>query len=280
MGLDRAPILSYSRVSEETAIVRVCVLASSSSGNCTFIGTASARILVDAGLGRKEVFQRLRDIGEDPESLTGIVITHEHCDHVSGLLSIARYFSKLGRPLPLYLSHLTAPTIDWGEFTPAIEHFQAGCRFCVGDLEVDTFTIPHDATDPVGVTVRAEGVKIGIVTDLGYMPDSIKFHLRGVDLLLLEANHDLEMLKVGPYPWSVKQRVMGRKGHLSNDVACDFIKKELDTSVTTLILGHLSENNNHPEIVRLVASQALDGRALFTRLIVANPRKPSEAFVY
>lgn len=260
-------------------IVRFCVLASSSSGNCAFLRTERTRLLVDAGLSRKETFQRLSDIGENPDELSGIVVTHEHSDHICGLISIAKYFqNKLNRALPLYLSRLTAPTIDWGEFTPAVEHFQAGSRFTVGDIDVDSFTIPHDAIDPVGFTFRAGGVKIGLVTDLGYMPDSIKFHLHGVDVLLLEANHDLDMLKVGPYPWSVKQRVMGRKGHLSNDVACDFIKRELDTSVSTLILGHLSPNNNHPEIVRLVAGQALDGRALFTRLAVAEPRKPSETF--
>lgn len=256
------------------------MLASSSSGNCTFIATERTRILVDAGLSRKEVFQRLRNIGEDPEQLTGIVITHEHSDHVCGLVSIAKYFSRQCSPLPLYLSRLTGPAIDWGEFTPAVEHFQAGSRFVIGDIEVDSFTIPHDAIDPVGITIRAEGVKIGIVTDLGYMPDSIKVHLQSVNLLLLESNHDLDMLKVGPYPWSVKQRVMGRKGHLSNDIACAFIKRDLDTSVSTLILGHLSQNNNHPEIVRLMAMQALDGRALFTRLVVADAHKPSEAFVY
>ena len=256
------------------------MLASSSSGNCTFIGTDRTRVLVDAGLGRKEIFQRLSDIGENPEELTGIVVTHEHTDHISGLVSIARYFQRQNRPLPLYLSRLTAPSIDWGEFTPAVEHFQAGSRFVIGDIEVDTFTIPHDAIDPVGVALRADGVKAGIVTDLGYLPDSIKVHLRGTDVLLLESNHDLDMLKVGPYPWSVKQRVMGRKGHLSNDVACDFIKRDLDTTVSTLILGHLSENNNHPEIVRLMATQALHGRTLFTKLVIANARKPSEAFVY
>jgi phosphoribosyl 1,2-cyclic phosphodiesterase len=208
------------------------------------------------------------------------VVTHEHSDHISGLISIARYFSRQNRPLPLYLSRLTAPTIDWGEFTPAVEHFQAGTRFTVGDIEVDSFTIPHDAADPVGFSLQAEGVKVAVVTDLGYLPDSIKFHLRGVDMLLLEANHDLDMLKVGPYPWSVKQRVMGRKGHLSNDVACTFIKRDLDTSVSTLILGHLSESNNHPEIVRLMAMQALAGRALFTQLAIVEGRKPSEPFVY
>ena len=256
------------------------MLASSSSGKCTFIGTDRTRVLVDAGLGRKEIFQRLSDIGENPEELTGIVVTHEHTDHISGLVSIARYFQRQNRPLPLYLSRLTAPSIDWGEFTPAVEHFQAGSRFVIGDIEVDTFTIPHDAIDPVGVALHADGIKIGIVTDLGYLPDSIKVHLRGTDVLLLESNHDLDMLKVGPYPWSVKQRVMGRKGHLSNDVACDFIKRDLDTTVSTLILGHLSENNNHPEIVRLMATQALHGRTLFTKLVIANARKPSEAFVY
>lgn len=132
----------------------------------------------------------------------------------------------------------------------------------------------------MGFTFRAQGVKLGIVTDLGYIPDSIKFHLRGCDLLLLESNHDLEMLKVGPYPWSVKQRVMSRKGHLSNEVTCDFIRRELDTSVSTLVLGHLSESNNHPEIVRLMANQALDGRALFTRLVIAEPRYTTETFTY
>lgn len=236
---------------------------------------------MDAGLSRKEVFARLTAIGENPDELSGIVVTHEHSDHVCGLVSIAKYFSiKQNRPLPLYLSRLTAPTIDWGDFVPAVEHFQAGSRFVAGDIEVDSFTIPHDAVDPVGFRFCAEGVKIGVVTDLGYVPDSLQFHLRGTHVLLLESNHDLDMLKVGPYPWSVKQRVMGRKGHLSNDVACHFIRRSLDTSVHTLILGHLSENNNHPEIVRLMGSQALDGRALFTRLEIAEPRKISETFVY
>ena len=230
---------------------------------------------MDAGLSRKETFERLKQIEEDPANITAIVITHEHSDHVCGLISIAK---KLR--IPIFLSRLTAPTIAWGEFEPVIELFQAGSRFVIGDIEIDSFTIPHDAADPVGFTFHTQGVKIGVVTDLGYMPDSIKFHLRGTDCLMLESNHDLEMLKVGPYPWSVKQRVMGRKGHLSNDVACEYIRRELDTSVNTLILGHLSENNNHPAIVRLMAQQALTGRALFTRLVVAEPRKQSEAFIY
>jgi phosphoribosyl 1,2-cyclic phosphodiesterase len=249
------------------------------------VATERTRLLVDAGLSRKETFERLAAAGVASETLTAILITHEHCDHVAGLQVIAR---KLD--IPIYMSRLTAPAIfgkdtPWAEdYTPKLELFAAGSSFQVGDIEVTSFTIPHDAADPVGFSFRAEGIKISIATDLGYMPDSIRFHLRGSDVLLLESNHDVEMLKVGPYPWSIKQRIMGRNGHLSNDVACSFIRDELDMRTSTLILGHLSAQNNHPEIVRLMAAQALDGRSLFTRLVIAEPKRsldqPAESFVY
>ncbi len=226
-------------------------------------------------MSRKELLARLNSIGESEENLDGILITHEHSDHVSGLLPLAK---KCGKPI--FVSRLTAQAIDWEEFQPALDCFQAGTRFTIGDIDVDSFTVPHDAIDPVGFCVRAQGIKIGIATDLGYLPDSIKVHLRGADLLLIESNHDTEMLKVGPYPWSVKQRVMGRRGHLSNEVVSDFIRNDLDLSTSTLVLGHLSEHNNHPEIVRSSASRALEGRTLFTRLVIANPRTRSEVFVY
>lgn len=213
--------------------------------------------------------------GEQPERLDAILITHEHCDHVSGLRFLAKALN-----IPVFLTHQTAPLIDWGEYEPRLETFQAGSSFRVGDIDVNSFTIPHDAADPVGFCFRAEGIRLGLACDLGYIPDSVKFHLRGMNLLLLESNHDLEMLKIGPYPWSVKQRVMGRKGHLSNEVVSDFIRNDLDSSVDTLVLGHLSEHNNHPEIVRLVASQALESRSLDARLVVAEPRRPAGAFLY
>ena len=202
-------------------------------------------------------------------------MTHEHSDHTSGLVSMA---NKLN--IPVFLTERTVPMIDWGESEARLEKFQAGRCFGVGELEVRSFTIPHDAIDPVGYILRAEGVRIGVVTDLGYMPDSIKVHLRSADLLLLESNHDLGMLKDGPYPWSVKQRVMGRRGHLSNEVVADFIRDDLDGTVSTLILGHLSEHNNHPELVRQSAAKALYGRALFTKLVVAEPGVQSEVFLY
>ncbi len=253
------------------------MLASSSSGNATFIRTERTRLLVDAGLSKRDVLARLAAIGEPAESLDAILISHEHSDHVSGLVALARHLD-----IPVYITRLTAPSIPWGEYTPKLDCFQAGASFAIGDLDIDSFTVPHDAIDPVGFCFRAAGIKVGVVTDLGYVPDSIKFHLRGADLLILESNHDLEMLKVGPYPWSVKQRVMGRKGHLSNEVVSDFIRQDLDTSISTLVLGHLSEHNNHPEIVRSMAERALDraGRALFTRLVVAEPKGQTEVFTY
>ncbi len=210
-------------------------------------------------------------------ALDAILITHEHTDHTCGLVAISKAAEK---PIPVYLTHGTAPFIDWGECPPTVEPFQAGRCFSIGDFEISSFTIPHDAVDPVGYTVSAQGIKVAIATDLGYIPDSLRVHLRNTSLLLLESNHDLEMLRVGPYPWSVKQRVMGRRGHLSNKVAADFIKEDLDTSVSTVVLGHISEHNNHPELVRNLAMKALNGRTLFTRLVVAEPGVQSEVFCY
>jgi phosphoribosyl 1,2-cyclic phosphodiesterase len=220
----------------------------------------------------------LASIGEDIANLDAILITHEHTDHISSLTALAR---GRARKVPVYLSRLTSPTIDWNGFDPMVECFQAGSAFSVGDLAVQSFTIPHDAIDPVGFCFEAQGVKVGIAMDLGYVPDSVRYHLRDANLLVLESNHDLYMLKVGPYPWSVKQRVMGRKGHLSNDAVSEFILEGLDTSVETLILSHLSEHNNYPATAHLVASQALGLRGMFTtRLAIAEPGRPSEVFQF
>ena len=216
-------------------------------------------------------------IGEDIARLDAILLTHEHSDHVSGLAAIVK---GSGGRLPVYLTHHTAPCLEWGEVNPVLERFQAGCGFSIGDFDISSFTIPHDAIDPVGYTLCAQGVKIAIATDLGYIPDSLRFHFRNTDVLLLEANHDIEMLRVGPYPWPVKQRVMSRRGHLSNEVVGTYIRCDLDTRVSTLILGHISEHNNHPELVRRMGFEALNGRALFTQLVVAEPGRQSAVFTY
>ncbi len=228
---------------------------------------------MDAGLSRKEIVARLEAIGESPEELDAILVTHEHSDHVCGLLPLLKKYK-----LPVYMSWLTAPTIAWGDYEPRLESFMAGERFRIGDLEVDTFTVPHDSIDPVGFCIQADGVRVGVLTDLGYLPDSVRFHLRGVDFLMMESNHDLDMLKVGPYPWSVKQRVMGRNGHLSNDMVSHFILDYMDGCCKTLALGHLSEQNNHPAIVHMSARQALARRGSSARLVVSEPRIQSEVF--
>jgi phosphoribosyl 1,2-cyclic phosphodiesterase len=154
---------------------------------------------------------------------------------------------------------------------PSIEYFQSGQPFEIGDIAVSPFTIPHDAADPVGFVFRTEGVRIAFATDLGYIPPNIKAQLRGVDLLLLESNHDLEMLRDGPYPWSVKQRVLSRVGHLSNEAAAAFLENEYDGQAAYVILAHLSESNNLPELARVTAERALNGRAslLANRLLLA-----------
>lgn len=216
---------------------------------------------------------RLQAIGESPEALDAVLVTHEHSDHICGLIPLLKKYR-----LPVYISWLTAPTIAWGDFEPRLELFMAGERIRIGDIEVDTFTIPHDACDPVGFCLQAGGARVGVVTDLGYMPESVRIHLRGVELLILESNHDVEMLKVGPYPWSIKQRVMGRNGHLSNDMVSQFILDGLDGCLKTLVLGHLSEQNNHPAIVHMSAHQALGRRSLAPALAISEPRQQSPLF--
>lgn len=232
-------------------------------------------MLVDAGLSFKETARRLGEISEKPDRIDGILVTHEHSDHIGGLARIARRLD-----VPVYATAATAAAVEWGDYSPRLEIFQAGTRLTVGDVEIDSFSIPHDAADPVGFCFHSQGVKIGLVTDLGYMPASIRYHLRGTTALILEANHDLEMLKVGPYPWPVKQRVMSRVGHLSNEMACEFLSADLDTGTSTLILAHLSEHNNHPAIVRMFAVEALLRRGLEPKLVVAEQRRPTEVFVY
>jgi phosphoribosyl 1,2-cyclic phosphodiesterase len=254
------------------------VLASGSSGNAAFVATENTRILVDAGLSMRELGKRLDSIGESLAAIDAILITHEHSDHVSGLPVLAR---QKGIRAVIYMTRLTAPAIDWGPTPPSrLECFQAGACLRIGDIEMQSFSIPHDAIDPVGFCFEAEGVRAGVATDLGYVPESIKFHLRRTNVLLLEANHDLDMLKVGPYPWSVKQRVMSRVGHLSNLHVSDYLMEDLASCTANLILGHISEQNNHPAIVQLVAAEALERRGLETRLSIASQNSPSEVFQF
>lgn len=164
---------------------------------------------------------------------------------------------------------------------PVVEYFQSGNGFRIGDIAVTPFTIPHDAIDPVGFVFEAEGVRVGMATDLGYLPSNLHVHLRGCDVLMLESNHDLDMLRDGPYPWAVKQRVMSRVGHLSNDAAAEFLARNYDGHATFVVLAHLSESNNLPELARMAAEGALRERMslLANKVLLAEQNSPMETLV-
>ncbi len=256
--------------------VSLTVLASGSRGNCSVLAGGRTRLLVDAGLSCRETLRRLRLAGESEESFDGILISHEHSDHTSGAARLSR---QLG--VPVFMSRATYEA--WARYSEngleRVEFFEPGCRFEVGDISVLPFTIPHDAADPVGFSFRVEGMRVGIVTDLGYIPPSVMDHIRGSNLLMIESNHDLEMLRFGPYPWMVKQRVMSRVGHLSNAALADFLLTDYDGSAAFLVLAHLSEQNNHPELARQAAQGALGQRTgLFSnRLLLASQGEPLES---
>jgi phosphoribosyl 1,2-cyclic phosphodiesterase len=261
--------------------LRVSILASGSSGNITLLETPSTRLLIDAGLGKRETLARLAAIENDLDRLDGVLISHEHNDHCSGLPQVLGLWKA-----PLYV---TEPTMDalqrtlpetLGKRLRGVETIHAGQCFTIGDIEVHAFAIPHDAVDPVGFTFRCNGAKLALVTDLGYMPALVKVHLRDADCLVLESNHDLDMLKVGPYPWVVKQRVLSRTGHLSNHAVSEYLSDPdgFDARARYLVLAHLSEENNNPHLARLSAEEALNRRpadSAFTgQLLLASQDTP------
>ena len=161
-------------------------------------------------------------------------------------------------------------------FLPSVQFFQPGTPFSIGDIAVNPFTTPHDAADPCGFVFESDGVRMAVVTDLGYIPPNVKAALQRIDVMLLESNHDLEMLRDGPYPWSVKQRVLSRVGHLSNETAAQFLERDYDGQASWIILGHISESNNVPELARLAAERALSnhGALLGNRLLLAHQSTP------
>ena len=261
--------------------VSVSILASGSRGNTAVVESSQARILVDVGISCRETFKRMKAVEMDPHSISAVLISHEHTDHVCGLATLAK---KLD--VPVFMTGAThqawARSLrdDAGELPKIakLEVFSSGRSFQIADITVTPFTIPHDAADPVGFTFRAEGAKIAIATDLGYMPASVCDHLRKCDVLMIESNHDLEMLRVGPYPWSVKQRVMSRVGHLSNESLAQFFAKDYDGGASYIVLAHLSEQNNHPEVARRAAETALGPQQtlLQNRLMLAAQDAPTE----
>jgi phosphoribosyl 1,2-cyclic phosphodiesterase len=244
--------------------------------------TQRTRLLVDAGLGKRETLRRLTLIEQAAGPIDGVVVSHEHTDHIGGLATLVSQW----RNLTIYMTPATHAEVvrnlppRRARRLQRVEFIQAGRRFAVGDIEVSPFAIPHDAADPLGFTFTAGGVKLGLVTDLGYLPELVKHHVRDSDALVIESNHDLEMLKVGPYPWHIKQRVMSRTGHLSNDSLSRFLAdpEGFDARSRYLVLAHLSENNNNPDVARISAEEALGRRpsesAFLGQLLVASQHQP------
>ncbi|HTS13799.1 MAG TPA: MBL fold metallo-hydrolase [Candidatus Limnocylindrales bacterium] len=263
-------------------------MASGSTGNCTLLETERTTLLVDAGLGRREMLRRFEALGRArPDRVDAILITHEHTDHASGLAQLARDWK-----CPAYLTEPTHREIlkAYADSPKTkierVQHIHAGMRFEIGDIEVIPFAIPHDAADPVGYAFRTNGIKVAVVTDLGYMPELVKHHLRESDFLVLESNHDLDMLKLGPYPWYIKQRVMSRTGHLSNTIVSDFLadSEVFDGHARHVVLAHLSEQNNTPDLARISAEEALGRRseafAYRGTLHIASQRTPLGPFEF
>lgn len=225
--------------------MKFCSLYSGSSGNSIFVASENAKILIDAGLPGKSIESALKAIGEEPKNLNGIFITHEHSDHIKGVGVISRKYD-----VPVFANEATWRSMEpmIGSVKPHnIKLIQNG-EIDFGDLEIYNYKLPHDAAAPSSYTVTHKGKKIGVATDLGHFSDEVMEALRGSDILLIESNHDEEMLKFGPYPYTLKRRILSNVGHVSNEACGEAVVKLLDGNFKNIILGHLSNTNNYPEL--------------------------------
>jgi len=259
-GTTDSPVLSEpSRIVQRMAIT-VSVLGSGSRGNATFVKTDQVRLLIDVGMSRKEIGERLVSINEDPDGVDAVLVTHEHTDHSGALRSFLKEL-----PIRAFLTPGTIAALQAQDYElngSSIVPVSPGVPFRIGDAEILPFRVPHDATEPVAFSVTCGGTKVTQLTDVGYVPEYVAESLRGSNMLILESNHDLEMLRVGPYPWNLKQRLIGRYGHLSNTAVGRFIREQYDGVAEHVLLAHLSAKNNHPEIARQEAMRALRDRGL------------------
>jgi phosphoribosyl 1,2-cyclic phosphodiesterase len=252
--------------------VKLTILGSGSAGNCAYIETAEARILVDAGFSPRQIRLRLAGIGRTPENLSAILITHEHADHISGMLGLADKFH-----IPVFCNRGTQDGSVWSfknkwskKTNLAIETadtfkskidwhlFETGASFEIGDVGIETFSIPHDAQDPVGYILRTAAGNIGFATDLGHVTKLVLERIRAANVLVLESNHDVKMLQECPRrSWALKQRILGRHGHLSNATAAETAAQIMSAELRHLYLAHLSRECNKPELAQHVMAEQL-----------------------
>lgn len=228
--------------------MELCSIASGSSGNCIMVGNKNCYLLIDAGISGKRIEEGLNSLGHKTSEMAGVLVTHEHIDHISGLGVIARRYG-----LPIYTTRGTRDAILNTGMVGKIDSslfriIVPGEKFEINDLTVDPVGISHDAADPAAYIVRSGGKSAGVITDLGTYDDDIVEKLKGMHLLLLEANHDVNMLLTGPYPYFLKQRILGERGHLSNELCGQLLVKILHDRFGAVMLGHLSKENNFPEL--------------------------------
>lgn len=242
-------------------MTEICVLASGSKGNAIYVSDGRSSILIDAGLSAVEIERRLLSRNLRPDSLDAIIISHEHSDHIQGAGPLSRRHR-----LPVYINGptLAAAEAQLGNIRRTVK-FRPGASFNVGDLWLHPFSVSHDASESVGFTVEVGATKIGIATDLGTATQLVSHHLKGCQLMVLEANHDPKMLEEGPYPWHVKQRIQSRLGHLSNQASRDLLGDISHSGLTHVILGHISETNNTPQKALSVVGEALSGNTVDLR---------------
>jgi phosphoribosyl 1,2-cyclic phosphodiesterase len=252
----------------------VAPLGSGSAGNSYYFESDGTSILVDAGLGPRETRKRLELVGHNIERVQALVITHEHYDHIRGAERLAR---KYGMPIYLTRGTLNASSIDRAETNIVV--FENNTTFQIGELNIHARRTLHDAADPSCFVVESrDGTRVGLASDLGHADDGIVDHLSDCDGLFFEANHDLDMLRMGTYPWSLKRRIMSRFGHLSNDDAMFAVQRMIGADLKTLCLIHLSEKNNHESIVRDLATRLLQRNGLQLELGIAKQFEPTGVF--
>lgn len=228
--------------------MKICSIASGSSGNCLYVGSKDTNLLVDVGVTAKRIEQGLNGIDIKPDTLQGILVTHEHSDHIAGLNILARRYG-----IPIYGTYETLQAIQGKKAANPIpkelfKPIKADQAFQINDITVEPFSISHDASNPVCYTMQAEGHKVGVATDLGMYDEYIVEKLKDSDVLMVEANHDINMLMVGKYPYYLKQRILGQFGHLSNESSAGLISKLLNHKLRYVLLGHLSRENNMEEL--------------------------------
>ena len=250
----------------------MAVLGSGSAGNGVVLESGGDRILLDAGFSCREIERRLRLMGVEPETLEAIVLTHEHRDHCRGAELLARR-----RDLPIYASRGTLEGCRFGEPRALrLVPFVVGVPFTVSGFVLEAFPVPHDAREPVGFVVEDEGRRrVGLVSDLGSFPRRLASSLERLNVLVQETNHDLEMLRSGPYPWSLKKRVAGENGHLSNGQAAAGLAQVMCDELQFVVLYHLSRTNNRPSLAEASIGEELDRTGSQARLLVSRQSEPS-----